>query len=142
MSVKDYQLDNLVSSQMLAVLLLASVIGLSAADTPAHCLYEDVRGTWIFYETERSGDNTINCDNLGPIVHVKNFTLAFPNTATDELGNAGTWTLIYNQGFEVGVAFVTEVAVVTGSTVLVGKLEEVDTGVKVSIKMILVLHLL
>lgn len=87
---------------MLAVLLLASVIGLSAADTPAHCLYEDVRGTWTFYETERLGDASISCDSLGPIVHVKNFTLTFPDTATDEQGNAGTWTLIYNQGFEVG----------------------------------------
>lgn len=88
--------------QMLAVLLLASVIGLSAADTPAHCLYEDVRGTWTFYETERLGDASISCDSLGPIVYVKNFTLTFPDTATDEQGNAGTWTLIYNQGFEVG----------------------------------------
>lgn len=87
--------------QMLGVLLLASVIGLSAADTPAHCLYEDVRGTWTFYETERLGDASISCDSLGPIVYVKNFTLSFPDTATDEQGNAGTWTLIYNQGFEV-----------------------------------------
>lgn len=90
-----------VSSQILAVLLFASIFGLSAADTPAHCLYEDVRGTWTFYETERLGDNTINCDSLDPIVYIKNFTLTFPDIAIDELGNAGTWTMIYNQGFEV-----------------------------------------
>ena len=52
-------------------------------------------------ETKRLGSSTINCDTLGSIMHVKNFTLAFPNIATDEMGNAGTWTMIYNQGFEV-----------------------------------------
>lgn len=85
----------------LLVVVAACGTGLVSGDTPAHCLYEDIRGTWTFYETERSGDNTINCDTLGPIVHTKTFTLSFPDTATDELGNEGTWTLIYNQGFEV-----------------------------------------
>ncbi|MPC14725.1 Dipeptidyl peptidase 1 [Portunus trituberculatus] len=87
--------------QIFGTLLLVSIIQFVAGDTPANCLYEDVRGTWTFVETERLGSNKINCDTLGAIAHVKNFTLAFPDIATDELGNAGTWTMIYNQGFEV-----------------------------------------
>ncbi|XP_071548233.1 dipeptidyl peptidase 1-like [Panulirus ornatus] len=85
------------------ITLLLCLAASSLGDTPANCLYEDIRGTWTFLETERLGDNTINCDELGPVVHTKTLTLSFPNTATDELGNAGTWTLIYNQGFEVNI---------------------------------------
>ncbi|XP_071548235.1 dipeptidyl peptidase 1-like isoform X2 [Panulirus ornatus] len=89
--------------QVARVVLLLCLAASSLGDTPANCLYEDIRGTWTFLETERLGDNTINCDELGPVVHTKTLTLSFPNTATDELGNAGTWTLIYNQGFEVNI---------------------------------------
>ncbi|KAK3852189.1 hypothetical protein Pcinc_041211 [Petrolisthes cinctipes] len=87
----------------LLAVVAACWTGLVSGDTPGHCLYDDIRGTWTFYETERSGDNTINCDTLGPIVHTKTFTLSFPDTVTDELGNEGTWTLIYNQGFEINI---------------------------------------
>ena len=34
----------------IAVCLVAACI----ADTPAHCEYEDIAGTWIFRETERA----------------------------------------------------------------------------------------
>lgn len=79
------------------------LVGVAVADTPANCLFEDIRGTWTFYETERNGDNTLSCDTMGPIVYSKNFTFDFPNTAIDELGNQGTWTLVWNQGFEVSM---------------------------------------
>ncbi|XP_042217957.1 dipeptidyl peptidase 1-like [Homarus americanus] len=85
------------------VVLALCCVAVALADTPANCLYEDVRGTWTFSETERTGDHTINCDELGPIVHTKTFTLSFPNVAKDELNNEGTWTMIYNQGFEVNI---------------------------------------
>ncbi|XP_071548230.1 dipeptidyl peptidase 1-like [Panulirus ornatus] len=88
---------------MKLLVIILACLALAAADTPGNCLYEDIRGTWTFLETERLGDNTISCDELGPVVHTKTLTLSFPNTATDELGNAGTWTLIYNQGFEVNI---------------------------------------
>ncbi|MCL4151157.1 UNVERIFIED_CONTAM: hypothetical protein GTU68_042760, partial [Idotea baltica] len=72
-------------------------------DTPAQCLYEDIVGTWVFSESARSFDASVTCDELGDIVYSKVFDLSFPNVAVDELGNAGTWTIIYNQGFEVNV---------------------------------------
>jgi len=40
----------------------------------------------------------------GPFKHTKNITLRFPNTVHDEFGNEGTWTMVYDQGFEVRVA--------------------------------------
>nr|ACG60902.1 cathepsin C [Penaeus chinensis] len=83
--------------------VLAVCLALAWSDTPANCLYEDIRGTWTFQETERSGDSSLSCDELGPVVHTKTFTLSFPDTATDELGNEGTWTMIWNQGFEVNI---------------------------------------
>ncbi|XP_069189059.1 dipeptidyl peptidase 1 isoform X1 [Procambarus clarkii] len=91
------------STMLAAGVVVLCCVAAALADTPANCLYEDIRGTWTFSETERTGDNTINCDELGPIVHTKTFTLSFPNTAADEYGNEGTWTMIYNQGFEVNI---------------------------------------
>lgn len=85
------------------ITVLLFVVGAAVADTPANCLFEDIRGTWNFFETERSADNTVNCDTLGPVVHTKTFTFDFPNTVMDELGNKGTWTMIWNQGFEVNI---------------------------------------
>lgn len=49
---------------MKVMVLLVVVVG-AAADTPANCTFDDVRGDWILYETERTGDATIDCDNMG-----------------------------------------------------------------------------
>lgn len=85
------------------MVLLVVVVG-AAADTPANCTFDDVRGDWILYETERTGDATIDCDNMGPVVYKKTVSLMYPNVAVDEFGNRGFWTMIYNQGFEVRVS--------------------------------------
>ncbi|MCL4170064.1 UNVERIFIED_CONTAM: hypothetical protein GTU68_025233 [Idotea baltica] len=82
------------------------MVALSRSDTPANCSFEDIEGTWTILETARLGDSSIDCDTIdedNDIVYRKEFTLSFPNTAVDELGNTGTWTLIYNQGFEVNI---------------------------------------
>ncbi|KAH7639818.1 dipeptidyl peptidase 1 [Dermatophagoides farinae] len=72
------------------------------ADTPANCTYEDIRGLWLFEESTPINDRTEKCDN-GRREYTKKIyvRLDFPNTAVDKFGNVGTWTLIYNQGFEV-----------------------------------------
>lgn len=88
-------------SVWLVILLLCSG---TMADTPANCTFADVQGEWLFYETARTGDATIDCDNMGPIIHKMSVKLMYPNVAEDEYGNRGTWSMIYNQGFEVKVS--------------------------------------
>ena len=47
------------------LLALWCILGVAKSDTPANCTYEDIRGNWIFYETERTGDANINCNKIG-----------------------------------------------------------------------------
>ncbi|XP_047472768.1 dipeptidyl peptidase 1-like isoform X1 [Penaeus chinensis] len=93
----------LVDEMVLKSIFLLGCLTLASADIPVACYYEDIRGTWTFQETERSGDSSLSCDELGPVVHTKTFTLSFPDTVMDELGNEGTWTMISSQGFEVNI---------------------------------------
>ncbi|XP_049802511.1 dipeptidyl peptidase 1-like [Schistocerca nitens] len=83
---------------ILAVLLLAG----AEADTPANCTYGEVLGTWTFYEGARTFSSSVACSSY-EIVNEEKIHLSYPNVATDKFGNIGTWTLIYNQGFEVTV---------------------------------------
>lgn len=89
---------------MLKVLVVVVLVAGAAADTPANCTFDDIRGDWILYETERTGDASIDCNNMGPIVHKKTVSLMYPSVAVDEFGNRGFWTMIYNQGFEIRVS--------------------------------------
>lgn len=76
----------------------------ASADTPANCTFEDVEGIWIFSETERDGDNSIDCLNNKFAVSKKiELHLMRPNVAVDSYGNKGHWTMIYNQGFEITI---------------------------------------
>ncbi|ROT72508.1 cathepsin C [Penaeus vannamei] len=60
---------------MLLWLVSATALALTArvtlADTPANCTFDDVRGDWLLYETERTGHAGIDCDDMGPIIHKK-----------------------------------------------------------------------
>ena len=78
------------------LLLIALSVGLVAGDTPANCSYEDVEGSWIFYESERSGDSSIDCSAMAAVNKVR-MVLKYPDTAVDEFGNIGKWTMVYNQ---------------------------------------------
>lgn len=74
------------------------------ADTPANCTFEDYEGTWIFSETERNGQNSIDClNNKSPVSKEIQLQLLKPNVAVDRYGNKGHWTVIYNQGFEITI---------------------------------------
>ncbi|CAK6967295.1 hypothetical protein INR49_018632 [Scomber scombrus] len=73
----------------------------SWADTPANCTYEDLQGTWVFQVSKGGHDKTIDCSTQATDASTVTVTLQTLSVATDELGNTGFFTLIYNQGFEV-----------------------------------------
>ena len=83
-------------SPVLWSLLSLAVAGVSG-DTPANCTYQDVEGSWIFYESEKSGDSSLDCSRAVDAVHKVRLVLKYPNTAVDEFGNIGSWTMVYNQ---------------------------------------------
>jgi cathepsin C len=105
--------------------LVAVFVTQVAADLPVHCLHEHVKGTWLF----EMGDQVHSKDNIkcsdgveGYADKNANFGLGAPNftpskkmhitltapngaVAHDEDGKVhqGTWTMIYDEGFEVRV---------------------------------------
>ncbi|XP_062052835.1 dipeptidyl peptidase 1 isoform X2 [Lepus europaeus] len=91
-----------VSSLPLAALLLfLSGVCTVLCDTPANCTYPDLLGTWVFQVGPSGSQRDINCSVMGPpekkvVVHLKKL-----DTAYDDLGNSGHFTIIYNQGFEI-----------------------------------------
>lgn len=85
-----------------AVLLLV-LLGVCTvrSDTPANCTYPDLLGSWVFQVGPRRPRGDFNCTEMGPteekvVIHLKKL-----DTAYDDLGNSGHFTLIYNQGFEI-----------------------------------------
>ena len=83
------------------LLVLFSFCTKISADTPASCMYEEIRGSWLFSVGQGGHDNTIDCSKEFSVVSELRVDLLFPDIAMDENGNKGFWTMIYNQGFEV-----------------------------------------
>ncbi|XP_053059744.1 dipeptidyl peptidase 1 isoform X2 [Acinonyx jubatus] len=88
-------------SLLAALLLLLAVAGPAYCDTPANCTYPDLLGTWVFQVGAVGSRSEVNCSVMGPpekkvVVHLKKL-----DTAYDDFGNAGHFTIIYNQGFEI-----------------------------------------
>ncbi|XP_030883743.1 dipeptidyl peptidase 1 isoform X3 [Leptonychotes weddellii] len=84
-----------------AFLLLLSGVGTAHCDTPANCTYPDLLGTWVFQVGAVGSQRNVNCSAMGPpekkvVVHLEKL-----DTARDDLGNTGHFTIIYNQGFEI-----------------------------------------
>ncbi|XP_028750799.1 dipeptidyl peptidase 1 isoform X2 [Peromyscus leucopus] len=86
-----------------ALLLVFLGVCTVRSDTPANCTYPDLLGTWVFQVGPRGPRSHVNCsvmepkeENVHVVVHLKKL-----DTAYDEFGNSGHFTLIYNQGFEI-----------------------------------------
>ncbi|XP_045413122.1 dipeptidyl peptidase 1 isoform X2 [Lemur catta] len=88
-------------SLIAALLLLLSGVCTVRCDTPANCSYPDLLGTWVFQVGPSGSQRDTNCSVMGPqekkvVVHLRKL-----DTAYDDLGNSGHFTIIYNQGFEI-----------------------------------------
>eukprot|EP00928_Gymnodinium_smaydae_P027677 TRINITY_DN21321_c0_g1_i2.p1 TRINITY_DN21321_c0_g1~~TRINITY_DN21321_c0_g1_i2.p1 ORF type:complete len:554 (-),score=125.19 TRINITY_DN21321_c0_g1_i2:55-1626(-) len=99
-----------------AIFLPAAVV----ADLPVHCLRHQVQGEWTFVLSAPSSQRS-SCGHGHPDKEdaqpprslvdekkgsaVERFVLHDPNVATraDRKGERGTWTMIYDEGFEVNV---------------------------------------
>ncbi|KAG9335279.1 hypothetical protein JZ751_005459 [Albula glossodonta] len=81
--------------------ILLFAVERSLCDTPANCSYEELVGTWMFQVSAGGKDRSINCTNMGPTVKTVTVHLEKLSVASDDIGNTGFFTLIYNQGFEV-----------------------------------------
>ena len=82
-------------THLLSLLALGPLLVM--ADTPANCTFEDVEGSWMFYETDRDNDNSLDCEVSKAVVSKTRVELKYPDVAVDQFGNIGTWTMIYNQ---------------------------------------------
>jgi cathepsin C len=99
--------------------VIAVALQLASADLPVHCLRHQVAGEWEFtlgpLGPKRTSCGHTKPDNpykqphmkflesMGPLSKRK-FTLNDPNTVSTDDGNSGTWTMIYDEGFEVATA--------------------------------------
>ena len=83
-----------------AVLLLS--LSLVASDTPANCTFDSIVGDWSFALSAPQPHANFTCASFTPAAS-QSVTLSYPNKAVDSQGNEGTFTLVYNQGFEVRV---------------------------------------
>jgi cathepsin C len=110
----------------LVAMVLLGIAGIVEADLPVHCVHSQVVGTWKFHrgqgEQQKVGlkcsqsamayDHASDRYGLGePNFETKDsldIHLAEPNiatyTAADGKVHKGTWTMIYDEGFEVNVA--------------------------------------
>ena len=91
---------------MMKATLLVALLASALADIPAHCLQKDVLGTWKFQLSAPIADPTsvsLTCDQLDVLPYATDITLSVPTHAVDESGNKGTWTMVYDQGFEVTI---------------------------------------
>jgi cathepsin C len=104
-----------------SVLLLSALFGFVAADLPVHCLKHQVEGEWDFTLSPLSSKRS-SCGHQRPDVEEtqparemmasftagkattqKHVSLHSPNIAKTSGVKAGTWTMLYDEGFEVNV---------------------------------------
>jgi cathepsin C len=104
------------SSVHTIIVTIATVLRIVSADLPVHCLRHQIAGTWEFtlgpLGPKRSSCGHTKPDNPYRQPHMKflegmgqltkrRMTLNDPDTVSTEDGSSGTWTMIYDEGFEV-----------------------------------------
>jgi len=111
------------STQVMLVVLVGFLAAGVFADLPIHCIHSEVLGIWRFDLGSDRFDNTVTCGYELPDDNVQHFTkyayklqversfeiqLSQPNVATlvgysGHVGATGTWTMVYDEGFEVQI---------------------------------------
>ena len=93
--------------------LLVAIFAGARADLPVHCLHSQIAGEWTFHLGPSAASGNIpNCSvpfdpvmkvrvELGRTNEVR--VIEAPSGAPISLGQQGTWTTIYDEGFEVRV---------------------------------------
>eukprot|EP00746_Dinoflagellata_sp_MGD_P125278 gnl/MRDRNA2_/MRDRNA2_60016_c0_seq1.p1 gnl/MRDRNA2_/MRDRNA2_60016_c0~~gnl/MRDRNA2_/MRDRNA2_60016_c0_seq1.p1 ORF type:complete len:537 (-),score=110.83 gnl/MRDRNA2_/MRDRNA2_60016_c0_seq1:25-1635(-) len=109
------------SLQVLNVALLAGLLHLNRADLPVHCLRHEVQGEWELVLTPPSPKRS-SCGHKHPDTEqeqpqrsimslvsggkpsiVTRVELKSPNAASTKEDQHGTWTMVYDEGFEITV---------------------------------------
>lgn len=83
------------------VWVFLSIWSTARCDTPAICHFGDVSGKWSLMIGDEVQDRPFHCSQSQSFNLNYQVDLIYPNVAVDQFGNAGFWTLVYNQGFEV-----------------------------------------
>uniref|UniRef100_A0A8C4N5A2 Dipeptidyl peptidase 1 n=1 Tax=Eptatretus burgeri TaxID=7764 RepID=A0A8C4N5A2_EPTBU len=87
------------------LMLLGVAAPPAATDIPVSCMYSDILGSWRFFISKAPLGRDSNCSaGPGSETNQEVIRLQKLNIAMDEHGKEGTFTLVYNQGFEVDLA--------------------------------------
>jgi len=91
----------MIKSLAFVLLLIAAV----HCDLPTNCSYPDVVGKWTFYigQSDFTAGYLCHMKTQISVVEELELTLLFPDKVMDNAGNLGTWTMVYNQGFDVSI---------------------------------------
>jgi cathepsin C len=85
----------------LSLAVLLSAVSLVRADLPIHCELSHVLGEWVFgLSASNLADTLPDCSNF-EVESTMKLTLQNPNVVVDAAGQKGTFTLIYDEGFEI-----------------------------------------
>jgi cathepsin C len=97
------------------VAVVCALFGVASADLPVHCLKNQIEGDWDFFLSAPS-DKRSSCGHRHPDVEdgqparqafvgnphkTQRISLTSPNVAKTDGDAHGTWTMIYDEGFEV-----------------------------------------
>ena len=89
----------MVGLEVIPIFLL--ILSSARGDTPANCHFKDIIGKWNLMIGEETRDRPFHCSTAKTFDINYQVDLIYPNVAVDQFGNAGFWTLVYNQGFEI-----------------------------------------
>merc|ERR1711988_219595 len=111
---------NMISSRLSSLVAVLCTV-LVSADIPVHCLHKHIEGDWVFHRSAggQHYHEMSACSKAGSYLGGGDFelgepaytaqdqvhvTLASPNIASAKIGGkhvSGTWTMMYDEGFEV-----------------------------------------